>query len=183
MTVIVGAFPNTCAVDDAAFITSTGGCKQVSTGKVWSLPSTTTMTWMDAIWDSTLAANAAADADDASRTNDYDPATVLTGNTDSSTMNYCHALSEGGKTDWRVPTCAEIVQLYAGGAGAKTHFNTNSNSFFNNYFFTSTSGLATGACPTSSANSTDEQHFNLSTGVLTHALKTTTVQYVYCIRP
>jgi fibronectin-binding autotransporter adhesin len=200
-TLTVGTVPHTCAIDDGVKWTTTdGGCKQIGTNKIWSLPSILPMSWMEAIWSSALASNAAADVNDGARTNDYDLSagalTVSATNTDQSLTNYCHALVEGGYSDWRVPTCAELnnVNNYADGAKgynqttqSLSNFNYQVNAAgtttWNNAFWSAGSGTAGGACATS-VSSLNAYNFNLKTGTQSNAIKTTgSAGYVICVRP
>ena len=181
-----GSFPNTCLVEDSNFVTATGGCKQVSTGKIWSLPSLTSISWNDTIWDSALAANAGVQTDsyDSSRTNDYDPQTALTGSTDNSGTNYCHELTEGGYFDWRVPTCAELLTVYALGSGAGTHFVASPSALANFFWSSTSSGSNCSNGITSSASAADAAVVRLSTGLGSHLTKTTTTSVSsICVRP
>lgn len=120
----VGAYPHTCSVENASFRTQEGGCKDQVTKFVWSLPSGSTMTWDQAIWDSTSpSGNTAADGDDGVRVDDYDLTQNSSGWTterDTSFSNYCHSLNQGGYTDWRVPTLGEWTE--ATGDGAPSSF-------------------------------------------------------------
>jgi hypothetical protein len=122
---IGAAPPGACAVNDAFFITSDGGCKDNGTGLVWSQPGTSTILWYNLIWDNLLPGAASMDADDFGRGNDYvenitaedcDAACDQSSNASSSTISYCKSLNEGGKTDWRVPNKNELSQLYSNGA-------------------------------------------------------------------
>ena len=55
----------------AAMVTAGGGCRDLSTGLVWSLQSAQKESWNDAVWDSALAGNDSPDASDYGRLNDY----------------------------------------------------------------------------------------------------------------
>jgi hypothetical protein len=137
----VGAYPNTCLVDDGAFSTAEGGCKASSNHLVWSAPAIGTMGWPEAVWDSSLSGNASADGNDGGRTNDYDSGSSTT-LTDTSLSNYCHDLIEGGKSDWRLPTQNELSGLYGAGAGSPVHFGFPGMA---TWFWTSTRSSATNA--------------------------------------
>ncbi len=122
-TVKIGNFPHTCVLEDSRFATLEGGCKDKSSLLVWSLKAPTALTWYQAIWGSTTAPfNVQPDGDDGGRLNDYDSSLFGTA-PDNSVTNYCHDLVEGGFTDWRMPTYAEILDVHAAGVGAKTHFS------------------------------------------------------------
>lgn len=121
----VGAYPNTCLIEDSAFGTAEGGCKDKITRLVWSKPSTATMTWYDAIWDSALSGNSPQDAYDGANTNDYQnsPGT----HPDSSLINYCHDLVEAGYFDWRVPSSNELSSFFSNNAITHIQYNINTN--------------------------------------------------------
>ena len=120
-----------CYPETVRFISQNGGCHDVVTGLVWGAPTTTARTWYQAIWDSALGGNVAPDGDDGAEVNDYDNAAGA--NPDSSTVNYCHDLVEGGFTNWRVPTSSELMDLL---------LNASANIILpkpiNSYFHTST---------------------------------------------
>lgn len=79
-----------------------------------------TMTWYDAIWDSTVSGNPAPDTYDGSLTEDYDGAasSAVSYPDQVGSSNYCHDLVEGGYSDWRMPTNAELAGGIGSGAGA-----------------------------------------------------------------
>lgn len=125
------SFSHDCATDDDRFASADGGCKDLSSGFVWSQSSGSGMTWHDAVWDSTGTGNAAPDADDDGRINDY-VAGHKPGNPDNSVANYCKDLNEGGHTDWRLPSKTELTQVAGGLTSA--YFNTSASPA--NYFHT-----------------------------------------------
>jgi hypothetical protein len=92
------------------FETAGGGCKDTRTGLIWSQSSPSTMTWHEAMWNSSLAGNVAPDADDDGRTSDNDGG--FSTMNDTSPQNYCHELNEGGKTDWYMPTYDDLVAAF-----------------------------------------------------------------------
>jgi len=130
---VASSFPHECVTNDTSFATWDGGCKDLLTGKVWSLANFGGISWYDAVWGglNSPSGNVGPKPSDiaAGRTNDYDPGTGSNGvggygsGTDVSTVNYCHDLSEGGHTDWRLPMEGEL--LAANGDGAGSHFNFN----------------------------------------------------------
>ncbi len=139
ISLTTNATPGACMVENTNWTTVDGGCKHIPSGKVFSKSTTVTYNWSDAIWDSTTAGSSAPDADDGARLNDYD-GTHQTSGKDNLSTAYCHNLSEGGKTDWRVPSNNEFVIIssnnprsaIAGPAGSAVTANT--------YFWTATQG-------------------------------------------
>jgi Protein of unknown function (DUF1566) len=124
INVTVGAFPQTCLVEDDAFSTAFGGCHDSVDHVSWSLPRTGKISWYDTIWGYVAASFNQADpprSSDGAHTSDYFgfDATYTYGYPDISTVNYCHDLTEGGFTDWRVPTILELDNLYS--HGGSTH--------------------------------------------------------------
>jgi hypothetical protein len=132
--------PGACAVNDAFFLTADGGCKDLSTGFIWSQPSTTLYIWYQVIWDNLLPGSPVMDSYDAGRGNDYvenisnehcagycDNSTSING-TSVSSLAYCKNLDEGGKSDWRVPTKSELTQLQSNGGA--THLQGNMARFY-----------------------------------------------------
>jgi hypothetical protein len=125
----VGPFKHNCLIDDDAFVTADGGCKQLATGLSWSFISPVKMQWQEAVWDSqNPPGNAPPDGNDHGRTEDYDGAGVDP--LDQSIVNYCHSLVEGGFADWRLPALNELRDAYALGEGAATHFSFDTNKEF-----------------------------------------------------
>jgi hypothetical protein len=114
-TIKVGAFPHTCISESAAFATAEGGCKDLMSGRVWSMLSFNSLSWHDAIWGYEAGGFNPLDppdADDGPATNDYDPAALPpVEHRDNSTLNYCHQLVEGGYSDWRLPKSSELITL------------------------------------------------------------------------
>lgn len=107
-------------VASPAMRTDQGGCEDLATGLIWSFLSPGTMTWGDAVWDSRLAGNAPPDAHDAGRLDDYAGGRVPAG-PDTSLVNHCHALTQGGYSDWRLPLETELTGI-TGAARAGTYF-------------------------------------------------------------
>jgi len=132
----ITADQHVCRAENSRFITQNGGCQDTTNHLVWSMPSPSILSWYQSIWDSVnLSGNAPADANDTT-TNDYDTTAGYTTSSpyyDSSLVNYCHDLVQGGKSDWRVPTLNEYTNVGVGGA-AGTYFDLN---LLNQYFWTS----------------------------------------------
>ena len=125
---------HSCKTENARFITQNGGCHDTTAHLVWSAMSSSNYSWHQVVWDSVnLSGNAAADGND-SRTNDYDLTSGYTTSSpyyDTSVINYCHDLTQGGKSDWRPPTFDEVVTAGTAGA-AGTYFDA---SFIAGYSF------------------------------------------------
>jgi hypothetical protein len=139
-----------------------GGCEDIATGLVFTqLPGT--MTWHDAVWDSALAGNAAPDADDHGRVNDY-PGNYPAAGPDASTVNACHSLVQGGYSDWRLPSEDELLAI-AGAARAGTYLPY---------------GTAVSAW-TSTSDATNAVLRHLDSGARSSAAKTT-LQATVCVR-
>jgi hypothetical protein len=145
----VAAVPGKCQLQLGAFSTRDGGCYDANTGLAWSSLSASTMSWYDAVWDETLAANnGTKDAGDYGRTNDYPPGPgSCGGDCDNSAVNYCKSLNEGGQTDWRVPTSAELQAVRVNSAtasGALAFLNgaANQNTWASDTSATTTSAVA-----------------------------------------
>lgn len=153
-TVFVGgAAGHVCKLNDANFATADGGCKQLSTGLVWSRASSGT--WYSAVWDSLLSGNAQPDVFDGTRLHDYDPAfmcdgsggrssgcdTVGTGSGATEAGNYCHSLIEGGKSDWRMPTYTELYNVAGGTTKAGIYFDSGASfgGLVSNFYWSSSS--------------------------------------------
>lgn len=169
----VGQVPGKCSVNDAAFTTAEGGCKDVVSGLVWSSLSDTNMVWHDAVWDKLHSGNESTqDAGDLGRTNDY-PATstACLGTCDASTTNYCHDLTEGGQTDWRLASKDELSAMRtraAAGAGATAYLEGAGN-------------FAVHTSTTHASTYTDAYTYNLSTGTTSSTSKANPLG-VYCVR-
>lgn len=108
---VAAAPPGACIQQDAFFRTDGGGCMDLQSGMVWSALSPK-ISWSWVIWDSVLT-DAPPDEHDQGRTNDYPPVTTpCERECDLSSVAYCHSLTEGGQLDWRVPTPAELMELF-----------------------------------------------------------------------
>lgn len=84
-----------CLVDGGNFVSRSGGCEDLLTGKVWSTG------YMD--------------------NNGRSPTTW------SGAGSYCNNLVEGGQSDWRLPTEAELIKVATDGAAG--HVNANDSAF------------------------------------------------------
>jgi len=133
-----------CKTVGGVWINATGGCKDTTTGLIWSSASTSAMSWNDAVWDqSNPAGNAGTQkTSDNGRTNDYDAAYPPGAGTDTSSVNYCHNLAESGLSDWIMPTVANsYYNTDSAGHSPPTYLNLP----LNQYFWTSGSSAATTA--------------------------------------
>lgn len=129
LDVTVGPFPHTCSVEDGDFETSSGGCRDLSTGLVWSLQSPEALSWHEAVWDQTSpVGNSVAELSDAGESNDYDNSPGA--HPDASLLNYCHDVTEGGFSDWRLPSVFELGLAFGMGAGSPAHFAVDTNQVF-----------------------------------------------------
>lgn len=102
-------FKQYCAVEDGLFQTVDGGCKDMTSGLVWSSVSSSSMSWHDAIWDASVPGATQPDADDFGRTNDY--SNNCSDYCDTTSTAYCKSLTESGYTDWRLPSSGELGTL------------------------------------------------------------------------
>ncbi len=171
-----GPEENICIVDDGIFTTAAGGCRLNGTGQSWSLRSAVPMSFFDAVWEYTAGTQNVGDpprASDGARTTDCDPAKASNAFcVDSSVLNYCHQLNEGGYTDWRLPVLSELNAVYLAANGMYTHLiGVGSN------FIWSSQPQATGGGSSNNAYSLrfSDQYLN--------AFPKTTLLYVSCIRP
>lgn len=147
-TLTIGAAPpGACAVNDASFITSDGGCKDINSGLVWSELSSSASNWYKIVWNAALTGAPNIDADDYGRSNHLPTVAQRTydcesttygiqcddGDGTNDTIAYCKSLNEGTKTDWRMPTTSELQQVYSNGA------TTHLDGAVNNYYWSSDS--------------------------------------------
>lgn len=98
----------------AGWSTTDGGCKDLSSGLVYSATSASGMTWHQAVWDSTTSGSSSPEPWQVARGITMDAA--ITGY-DSNAGAYCQDLTESGYSDWRVPTSGEVTQALINGAG------------------------------------------------------------------
>lgn len=146
----VGAAPpGACKINDATFITADGGCKDISTGLIWSSLGPYINDWYRVVWDSLKTGALIPDVDDYGRGSDYSEDLTDTpcgsycdddSNAQSDVISYCKSLNEGGRTDWRMPTKAELQYVGANGAnnhlaGNKTLYYWSSSSVGNGYAY------------------------------------------------
>ncbi|MBF0316440.1 MAG: DUF1566 domain-containing protein [Oligoflexia bacterium] len=125
-TKAVANFAHECVLEDSYFVTADGGCKDIGSGLVWSSNSAGLLTWYDAVWSAALAGNAAADANDYGRSNDY-ANFIVPAAPDSSFLNQCHSLVESGNSDWRLPSFQEFLQAESNGAGTRFNILSTTN--------------------------------------------------------
>lgn len=101
----------TCLLEGGPWVNGNGGCKETSSGLIYSSMSTGTMSWNDYIWDQSASGNGGTqDVYDSGFTNDYDSAFPAFTGTDASATNYCHDLEESGYYDWfAIPLGQRVV--------------------------------------------------------------------------
>lgn len=128
-----------CKALGNVWLDGVGGCKDFSTGLIFSSSSTSYLTWSDAIWDQNSASvppptnSGTADSDD-NGTNEYDSNYPAAPNLDTTTSNYCHSLQESGQTDWFLPTVS--TSYYYNDIAGK-QLATYLNLPINTYYWTS----------------------------------------------
>jgi hypothetical protein len=128
------SFAQECVLDSAQFKTADAGCKDLTTGLVWSKVSATTRQWEDAVWGGVTPA---ADAND-DVANDYGPQAWCGTYCDTASYtSYCKSLVESGASDWRLPTLTELTQIVTPGK-----FNTNVNTHASNLWAADTYWLS-----------------------------------------
>ena len=127
-----------CKAIGSGWINARAGCKDTSSGLIYSSASTVTMNWYSAIWDSisVIGNNGTQDIYDNGLTNDYDPDpnNSQAPNPDASTVNYCHSLQESGKQDWFLPPLG--YDAYT--SDQNRQMSTYSNLASSVYYWTST---------------------------------------------
>jgi hypothetical protein len=122
-----------CLVDGAGFQTRDGGCKDLTSGLVWSAISPTTMNWHSVVWDSTVT-GAAPDAFDEGRVKDTVDATV-----DLNYASYCKSLVQSGYEDWVPPSLPQAQAVGVNGyAGNVKTLDTNGVNRSAQYMWTAT---------------------------------------------
>jgi hypothetical protein len=134
----------TCKAIGGPWINGNGGCKETSTGLIYSSMSTGTMSWNDYVWDQSASGNGGTqDVFDSGFTNDYDVAYPAFTGTDGSATNYCHDLEESGYYDWfAIPLSQRVV---SGINGRNPAVYLNYSSVFNWLSATQSAGAATTA--------------------------------------
>jgi hypothetical protein len=168
-TVAVSNFEHPCTSESVNYQTLEGGCKDMGTHLVWSRISSTSMTWYDAVWDSTIAGNPAPDAGDGVRTDDYDSGNAPGPYPDlSSYGNYCHDLVEGGYSDWRMPTKSQASMV-----------RSVANLPFPEYY--ANSGTAIWTSGTNGSTTTKAYMYPIATGFSSDDFKTISYR-VMCVR-
>lgn len=174
-TFIVGApWPGACLATNGTWTTALGGCRHTS-GLIFSGVAQSTMPWDDMVWGSALGSNnGTQDAYDLGRTNDYGANWMCGGSVcnyfypDVSGTNYCHSLVEGGYSDWRAPSQAELQSI--SGSTPATNLTASATSAF----WTNTPGDGT----TTARSST----VVLSSGVLANSVNHSSSNAVICVR-
>jgi len=106
-----------CVTDGGGWLTTDGGCKDISSGMVWSAISAGTYNWHQAVWNQAAPGSTSPDVQDEGRTTDNDPG--FSNMTDSNSQAYCHDLVESGYSDWLLPRESWFNTANASGAAAK----------------------------------------------------------------
>jgi len=124
-----GTFAHECVTNDTTFTTANGGCMHVGSGMVVSMRSPGIMNWHAAIWDAdSPAGNSPPRPSDGTRRNEYDGGSSA-GGPDLATYNFCHdEVSDGGYTDWVLPTGNELLAL--SGPTASSYYDFDSATWF-----------------------------------------------------
>ncbi|MBI2605371.1 MAG: hypothetical protein HYW49_04750 [Deltaproteobacteria bacterium] len=160
-----------CKLVGGLWINGLGGCKDTTTGLVYSAMGPS-LTWHDFVWDqSSVGGNAgSADADDNGRTNEYWGSNHGL-DADNSTVDYCHDLQQSGQTDWMLPPNGrgDVRTNEAAAKAMATYTNLFNSISIGAGFWTATVGS-----PTTSAIYT----YNTGTG----SWGKTNVLSMYCIR-
>ena len=174
--VSVKSVEHPCYIENADWITAEGGCKNIGTHLVWSRMSSSSMTWFDAVWDSTVSGNPAPDAYDGSLTEDYDGtvATAVSYPDQAGSSNYCHDLVEGGYSDWRMPTSSELMGGIGLGTGTITFPETVMGVSGATYFWSSTTS-------TSNVTGIQASYMFYGSGVVTYTPKSANAHTI-CVR-
>jgi hypothetical protein len=124
------------------FVSGSGGCMDTRPGGlVWSRSSVPVKTWHAAIWGSELAGNAQPDAADGGRANDYADG-IVPDSPDASRENHCHSLVEGGFSDWRLPTEAELRNVRGSALATKYFAFKTAESFWSAVTYSSSMALS-----------------------------------------
>ncbi|NVJ00069.1 DUF1566 domain-containing protein [Myxococcus sp. AM009] len=90
--------------------TANGGCEDIASGLVFAvIPFHSN--WHDAVWDSSVPGSAVPDAHDYGRVNDYSGGYPISAGPDASAAAYCHELTQGGFSDWRLPSDKELARV------------------------------------------------------------------------
>jgi hypothetical protein len=151
-----------CQANGAGWNTIDGGCKDLTSGLVWSAISASTMNWHNSVWDVTTSGSSAAEPWEVARglTRDWSAAS----NYDISAGAYCHDLTESGLTDWRMPAITEMINSYT--SGANTALKNAANNLWSATVNTSTSS----------------GQYTFSTGIYTSGQPMVNLAYVRCVR-
>lgn len=130
-----------CAANGAGWNTTDGGCKDLTSGLVYSAMSAGTYSWHSTAWDSTVSGSDVPEAWEVAKglTKDVDTG-AITG--DQNAASYCHSLVESGLSDWRMPTYNELLQAITDGSGAAlksptvAFWSSTNYHVSNSYYFT-----------------------------------------------
>ncbi|MBU6153794.1 MAG: DUF1566 domain-containing protein, partial [Bdellovibrionales bacterium] len=137
----------------AGWSTTEGGCRDLTSGLVWSARSASTMNWHNAVWDSTVTGSA-PEALEVSRGIVRD--VTGSGSVDAAFGAYCHDLVESGYSDWRMPTTTEWTSAHTNNATAGLQNYTGTT------YWTSTGSSATIAARFLNGVATTDGNSNLT---------------------
>ena len=124
------ALASACTTESISFKTEGGGCKDQSTGYVWS-GRLGAMTWDAAFWDSGVSGASTAEVSDNGWTNEYptNSSSNCAGyRCDSEATAHCHDLYLGGYDDWRLPALNELQSARSN--GLHTHQSLGSSYYW-----------------------------------------------------
>lgn len=107
-----------CLADGNGWQTIDGGCKNTSTGLVWSAVSASTILWAAQVWDSATSGSEAPEAWEVDRGITTDRTGSVSFYADNNAAGYCHSLVESGLSDWRMPTYSEMSTAQTNNAAA-----------------------------------------------------------------
>lgn len=146
----------------AGWQTIDGGCKDITSGLVWSSLSASTLSWHQAVWAQATSGSSPAEPWEVARGLTFDYSGTVT-NHDTNAVAYCHDLVESGYSDWRMATYSE-AQSAAINGGATALKNSSQ------FFWTGNANSATTA-----------SIYQISTNSPSNPLMTSS-NYVRCVR-
>lgn len=150
----------------AYFLNANGGCKDKTTGYIFSAPSYTTIAnWYATVWNDVSLATADEDSYDNNRSDDESTVYPSGANPDNSATNYCHNLLESGYQDWMAAEYQALNSIVS-----KTP--TTSVNFHSTALWTSATVQATQA----------NAYQYTTANAMTNVAKTTATNRAICVR-